>query len=129
MKAVVKATGEQIEVYPSFFNGEVVSYRHVNEAATRVYKPEELDVDKEAFEHERLAMQYIDHEEVVNKDSWTNNFDGKNKIEWLEVNWKEVEIHAAYHALLACIIAGKNDAAKSAVYYAKQLVEELKKCD
>lgn len=128
MKAVVKATGEQIEVYPSLCNGKVISYLYEKEDfGRRIYRPEELEIDVEAMEHDLLAVQKENFDGTDNKGVWVSNFDGCNEINWSEVNWMEVEIRAAYHALSACIIAGKKDAAQSAVYYARQLVQELKK--
>lgn len=108
MKAKVKANGKIVEVKPNYYNGKIASWAEVKNDATRIYLPKELELEDECWS--------ISEESAAHTSFLDSNFDRKF-----------VEIKAAIHALSACIIAGKKDAARSAVYYAKQLVEELDK--
>lgn len=126
MKAKVKSTGEVIDVEPNYSNGEIVSLTHATEHGHYIYLPDEVEVDVSEMEQELTEAMNRSVEEMQGKMKWVPCSDECSEIKLSDVNWKEVEIRAAYHALSACIIAGKKDAAKSAVYYAKQLVEELK---
>ncbi len=126
MKAKVKSTGEVIDVKPNYINGEIVSLTHTTEHGRYLYFPEEVKVDVSEMEQELTEARNRAIEEMQGKMKWVPCSDECSDIKLSEVNWKEVEIRAAYNALSACIIAGKKDASKSAVYYARQLVEELK---
>lgn len=126
MKAKVKSTGKTVEVEPNYYNGEIISWTYVTKNGHYMYLLNEVEVDDSEMKQAITEAQSSCKEEIGCKTNWDSNFDGFNEINISEVNWKEVEIRAALHALSACIIAGKEDAAKSAVYYAKHLVEELK---
>ena len=126
MKAKVKSIGKTVEVEPNYYNGEIISWTHVTENGHYMYLPNEVEVDVSEMEQELTEAMNRGVEEAQSKMKWVPCSDECSEIKLSEVNWKEVEIRAALHALSACIIAGKKDAAKSAVYYAKQLVEELK---
>lgn len=107
MKATLKSTGEVIYVEPCVYNGTIVSYsERRKDGSLHIYLPKELDFDSGAG----AVVASVSTETCSQEEYWRN-----------------VEVQAAVHALSACIIAGKKDAAQSAVYYAKQLVEELRK--
>ncbi len=127
MKAKVKSTGEVIDVEPNIYKHEIVSWSNKKENGDKIYLPEDIEVDVTEIEQELTKVRKMALEEAQSKIEWLTCSDGFNEINISEVKWKEVEIRAALHALSACIIAGKKDAAKSAVYYAKHLVDELKK--
>lgn len=118
MKGKVKSLGQTVEVKPNFFNGKIISWTHTTETGDRIYLTTDVEVDEADLEQAILEEKKRSVEEVPSK--MNSDFD-------VFVNWTDVYIRSAYHALSACIVAGKKDAAKSAVYHAKQLVEELKK--
>lgn len=107
MKAKLKSTGAVIEVEPSVYKGITISYsERRKDGSLHVYLPKELDFDSAGTDA---------------------SVDAGDAVRGADEYWRNVEVQAAIHTLSACIIAGKKDAVSSAVYYAKRLVEELKK--
>ena len=123
MKVKVKATGEIIEVMPSYVNDEVVCYKHEQESGGwRIYRPEEVDDEPHIREMEQMMQETKER----HLESLLNPNNRYNYTVTPRHDWAAIRISAAQSALQACIIVGKPNPVQSAMRYSKELVDALR---
>lgn len=122
MKVKVIATGEIIEVEPSYVNDEVVCYKHETEnGGWRIYIPEEVDDEPHIREMEQMMQE--------TQKRYLDEMNSPREYNYTAIplhDWAAIRISAAQSALQACIISGKPNPVNAAMRYSKQLVDALR---
>lgn len=122
MKVKVIATGEIIDVEPSYVNDEGICYKHKSESGvSRIYRPYEVDMEPLIREIEP-KMQ-----EIIGKylDEMNNPREYRYTVK-SRYDWDAIRISAAKSALQACIISGKPNPVQSSMRYSQELVDALR---